>query len=63
MGLILYDMRMLSLISTATPDNSKVVIEHELQYGGGSGDTLEYSIYGNSFNAPYYYHATVVKRL
>ena len=25
-------------------------------------EILEYSIYGNSFNALYYYHATVVKR-
>ena len=29
-GLIFYDMRMLSLILTAKPDNSKAVIEHEI---------------------------------
>ena len=30
MRLILYDMRVLSLVSTVTPDDSKAVIEHEI---------------------------------
>jgi hypothetical protein len=30
MKLILYDMKMLSLVSTVTPSNSKAVIEHEI---------------------------------
>jgi hypothetical protein len=30
MRLILYDMRVLSLVSTVTPGDSKAVIEHEI---------------------------------
>ena len=30
MRLILYDLRVLSLVSTVTPDDSKAVIEHEI---------------------------------